>query len=65
MWLVSKITDFLIDENMSENDRSIIQYGLERIIENLIGCIILVLIGCGFGNVFQGLLLCFFVSLAK
>ena len=57
MWLVSKITDFLMDENMAEDDRSIIQYGLERIIENLIGCIILVLIGCGFGNAFQGLLL--------
>ena len=61
MWLVSKITDFLMDENMAEDDRSIIQYGLERIIENLIGCIILVLIGFGFGNAFQGLLLWIFL----
>lgn len=61
MWLVSKITDFLVDENMTEDDRSIIQYGLERIIENLIGCIILVLIGWGFGSPLQGLLLWIFL----
>lgn len=61
MWLVSKLTDYLVDEDMTEDDRSVIRYGLERIVENLVGCIILVLIGCCFGSALQGLLLWIFL----
>lgn len=61
MWLDSKITDYLADGDMTEDDRSVIRYGLERIVENLIGCFILVILGCCFGSVLQGLLLWIFL----
>lgn len=61
MWMVSKITDYLADESMSEEERSILRYGLERITENLIGCLILVFLGVCFGNAVQGFLLWIFL----
>lgn len=61
MWLVSKIADYLADDSMSEEERSILRYGLERITENLIGCLILVVLGTCFGNAMQGFLLWIFL----
>lgn len=61
MWLVSKFTDYLADESMSEEERSILRYGLERIIENLTGCLILIFLGVCFGNAVQGFLLWIFL----
>lgn len=61
MWLVSKITDYLADESMSEEERSILRYGLERITENLIGCLILLFLGACFGTAVQGFLLWIFL----
>lgn len=57
MWFVSKITDYLADENMTEEERSVLQYGIERIAENLAGCMILLAAGCCFGNGILGVLL--------
>lgn len=61
MRLLSRIADYLTDEGMTEEEQEIVRYGLERMIENLLGCLLLVIIGYYFGNALQGVLLWVFL----